>query len=110
MRAIRAVALVPYDARELIEPKGYMYYDEDTFRAAVHTVSKSMDEYPLHFILHMIHCLEIIGYKHPEENVRREFLNAYIRLVRRFHMVPEEEDHMDARLTEDRIADGTVQG
>jgi hypothetical protein len=110
MRAIRAVTLVPYDARELFEPKGYMYYDHNSFDEAVAVVSKSMDEYPLHFILHMIHGLEVIGYKHPDFHVRRHFNNAYCKLVRKFHMVPESEADLDARLTEDRIKDNTVQG
>lgn len=110
MRAIRAVTLVPYDARELFEPKGYMYFEPNSFNEAVAVVSKSMDEYPLHFILHMIHGLEVIGYKHPDHDVRLHFINAYRKLVRKFHMMPESEHDLDARLTEDRIKDNSVAG
>lgn len=110
MRAIRAVTLVPYDARELREPKGYMYFEPDNFREAVNTFKKSMDEYPLHFILHMIHALEIIGYKHPLAGVRAAFQYGYETLVYKMHLRPEMESHMDTRLTEDRIKDNTVAG
>jgi hypothetical protein len=51
MRAIRAITLVPFDARELSEPKGYMYYEEKSFWEALIAVSKSLDEYPIHFIM-----------------------------------------------------------
>lgn len=110
MRAIRAVTLVPYDARELYESKGYMYFEPTSFREAVAAVSKSMDEYPLHFILHLIHGLEVIGYKHPEWDIRAVFYAAYCKLVTKFHMTPETEQHLDERLTEDRIKDGSVAG
>jgi hypothetical protein len=110
MRAIRAVTLVPFDARELIEPKGYMYFEQDSFLEAIKVVSKSMDEYPLHFILHMLHALEIIGYKHPISSVRAAFQYGYERLVKKMHLRPEMEGVMNERLTEDRIKDGTVAG
>lgn len=110
MRAIRAVTLVPYDARELNEPKGYMYFTPESFLESIKVVSKSMDEYPLHFILHLIHGLEVIGYKHPVADVRNAFRTGYETLVRKFHMTPEAEAHMDERLTEDRVKNQTVQG
>lgn len=69
-----------------------------------------MDEYPLHYILHLIHGLEVIGYKHPMGEVKHCFRAGYVTLVRKFHMMPESEEQMDARLTEDRVKNQTVQG
>jgi hypothetical protein len=110
MRAIRAVTLVPFDARELKEPKGFMYFEEDSFRDAVNLLSKSLDGYPIHFILHTMHALEIIGFKHPMVPVRAAFQYGYERLVRQLHLRPETETMMDTRLTEDRIKSDTVAG
>lgn len=110
MRAIRAVVLVPFDARELVEPKGFMYYESDSFWEGVCTLSKSMDEYPVHFIWHLIHACEVIAYKHPQVSVRMSFISAYYKLVTKFHVQPELEQAMDSRLTEDRIKDNTVAG
>jgi hypothetical protein len=110
MRAIRAVVLVPFDARELVEPKGFMYYEPDAFIEGINTLAKGMDEYPVHFIWHLIHAVEVIGYKHPEASVRYVFHAGYYKLVKKFHVQPESEQAMDSRLTEDRIKDNTVAG
>jgi hypothetical protein len=107
MRAIRCTVLVPFDARELTEPKGFMYFEPHTFNEAIRDFSKNLDEYPLHFVLHVMHALELIGYKMPN-NDRHTFLSGYLLLVKKFHLTPESELELDARLTEDRIASGTV--
>jgi hypothetical protein len=110
MRAIRAMVLVPFDQRELTEPKGFMYFEPSLFEDSIKSLSKSMDEYPMHFILHVIHALEVIGYCHPERWVRDHFEWAYRLLVEKVHFLPETRDLMNVRLTEDRVANGTVAG
>jgi hypothetical protein len=110
MRAIRAICLVPYDERELTEPKGFMYYDHVSFRDAVTTFSKNLDEYPMHFILHMLYALEVIGYGHSGVQTSEDFLWAYEMLVRKIHLRPESIIDMNVRLREDRVANGTVIG
>lgn len=111
MRAIRAVALVPFDPRELTEPKGFMYYAAGyEFRQSASAFAKNMDEYPSHFVWHVIHACEVIGYCHPNETVAADFCYAYTALINKFHVRPESKATMEERLTEDRVASNTVAG
>lgn len=110
MRAIRFAIFVAFDPRELTEPKGFMFYTPESFAETVREFSKSMDHYPSHFIWHAIHAIEVIGYKHPDVATRQQFRHAYYTLVHKFHVNPEAEEEMDRRLTEDRVAQGTVAG
>ncbi len=108
MRGIRCVCLVPFDARELTEAKGFFYYEPIDFRAAVEGFAKNMDEYPVHFVLHVVHALEVIGYWHPDFLTRNNFLFCYKLIVRKMHLNPETKQEMEARLWEDRVANNTV--
>lgn len=59
------------------------------------------DEYHLHFYMHFIHSSEIIGYKHPDERIRKFWNDIYIRMVHSLHLLPETEEMMDKRLGDD---------
>src|SRR5271157_708453 len=104
LRAIRNKALVPADARELSYKGGFMSYFEGELAA----LKISIDEYPVHFILHIMHAVEIIAYYHPDLQVAEEFCDFYTRMVKKMHLQPETADHLDARMAEDRVANGTV--
>lgn len=110
MRAIRWALFVAYDERELTEPKGFMFYEPANFTEAVRELAKNMDHYPSHFIWHMIHAIEVIGYCHPDAGVRAKFNWAYVTFVEKYHVNPETEFQMHRRLHEDRVAKGTVAG
>ncbi len=58
----------------------------------------SRDELPLHYWTHMMHAFEVIGYKHPNPEIRAFWLKLYERMVHAFHIWPETEAQMDARL------------
>lgn len=64
--------------------------------------------YPEHWYAHIMHCYEIVGYFHPDDFLRREALNVYLRLVHNLHLNPESLQELMKRLTEDRIANATV--
>lgn len=59
---------------------------------------RTVDELPHHFQLHFLHAAEILGYKHPREEVRAWWRLCYSRLVNDAHLFPESEAQMDARL------------
>lgn len=61
-----------------------------------------LDSYPMHWLLHFTHAVEIIGYKHPDKDVRFFWINLYHRIVRAMHMHPETEEEMDNRLVDRR--------
>ncbi len=63
---------------------------------------------PQHWYAHVMHALEIIGNYYPDEYTRLEAQHLYHLFVRNLHLNPETKDQQWARLTEDRIATGTV--
>lgn len=63
---------------------------------------RALDELPHHFQLHFLHAAEIVGYKHPDRQIRAWWLKTYHRLVHDMHLWPETEEQMDLRLGDDR--------
>lgn len=59
---------------------------------------RHVDELPHHFQLHLMHAAEIVGYKHPDEMVRKFWHTFYLRVVNDAHLMPESEEAMDKRL------------
>lgn len=63
---------------------------------------------PLHWVTHIMHCYEVVGYRHPVFHVALDAEAIYRSLVRSLHLYPESRDQMIERLSEDRIASGEV--
>lgn len=61
-----------------------------------------LDSYPMHWLLHFIHAIEIVGYKHPIPSTRKFWFDLYIRIVKSLHLHPEAEWEMDNRLKDER--------
>lgn len=59
---------------------------------------KDLDHYPHHYVAHLMHAIEIVGYKHPNPETRRPWHNMYLRLCKDLHVNPETENQLDARL------------
>ncbi|MCL2570429.1 MAG: hypothetical protein FWE16_04460 [Firmicutes bacterium] len=64
----------------------------------VRDFAKDCDKYPVHYYIHVIHCCEIIGYKHNYENTRKWFSDAYRIMVDALHLRTETEKECDYRL------------
>lgn len=57
------------------------------------------DHYPIHYLMHMMHGSEIIGYKYNNDPwVRDLWYWFYAKLAKCFHLNIETEDQLDARL------------
>jgi hypothetical protein len=97
--ALRWVVLHP--SEEGVDPHkthSFMGYTstlaEDTRRFL-----RSLDQYPFHFIMHLMHAAEIIGYKHPDAHIRSQWCWIYMAMVQgNLHCAPESEAMMDERL------------
>jgi hypothetical protein len=63
---------------------------------------RELDAVPHHFQLHLLHSFEIVGYKHPVDEIRAWFRAAYERLVHDMHLWPETEVELDGRLNDTR--------
>src|SRR5947209_667730 len=56
---------------------------------------RAVDEMPLHFHMHLIHAAEIVGYKHPDTEIRKWWNEFYRAAVRDLHLHPESEQELD---------------
>lgn len=74
----------------------------DRMLTHVNEYLRTLDGVPHHFQLHFMHAVEIVGYKHPDEQVRFWWHQLYKRLVNDMHLQPEFEHQMDKRLGDTR--------
>lgn len=56
------------------------------------------DEMPVHWVGHMMHACEILGYKHPDLEQREIWHGLYLQFCHSLHVNPESEDALDERL------------
>lgn len=108
-RMIRRAILNPADQRETLNGGGFFGFKPEKLVEDVIAFLHSLDQYPLHYVMHMCHASEVIGYKHPEKEFRDFFAVVYQMMVYTFHLMPESEAQMDHRLTLDRVAAGTTE-
>ncbi len=95
-RSIRMAALKNADTTTT-------YMKHDLFDELLESAKKfiaDLDKYPLHFVLHMAHACEIIGYKHPDDKTRETFNAVYNQIVWAMHLRPESKESMDHRLSD----------
>ncbi len=52
----------------------------------------------MHYVLHLMYSLEIIGYKHPDKSTGNEAKKYYYGFADFFHLNAETEEQMDKRL------------
>lgn len=86
----------PLKARTFIESVG-PWELEKRFTA----FRKDLDHYPHHYVMHLAHAIEVVGYKHPDPLVGEPWKFMYQRLCRGLHLNPETEWEMDERLDAD---------
>jgi hypothetical protein len=63
---------------------------------------RELDQVPHHFQMHLLHAIEIVGYKHPDTRIRQWWGFIYRRLVNDLHLHPESEAELDRRLGDTR--------
>lgn len=109
-REFRGLILTPFDIRELDHEKGFMVgFPSMAAEKNFYNFQKSLDHYPVHYIFHLIHAIEIIGYYHPYDKVKETYISRYKQLVKRLHLQPESKKQLDKRLNEDRIKNNSVE-
>jgi len=91
-RALRAVLM--HDA----DPTNSFMRSGDAPFTRVSDFLVDLDVYPVHFVLHLAHAAEIVGYKHPNDLVREFWLKFYRGVIRAMHVNPETEEQLDVRL------------
>lgn len=102
--SIRHTFMNPADVREVgIEPGAFFQENPpEDWKAS------ELGHYPQHWYSHVMHAAEIIGYCHPDFAVRIKWRTIYYKMAHSLHLNHETQEEMMLRLTEDRIASGTV--
>lgn len=71
---------------------------------------KNLDHYPHHYVMHVVHAVQIIGYTYPSDDVTRAiWCRFYETLCRGLHVPPESPEMMDRRLNADEETFGKLQ-
>jgi hypothetical protein len=101
---IRYCFMNPADPREVDSEEGafFMSAPPRPFKPS------NFGHLPQHWYSHAMHALEIIGYYHPDAAIQYEAHTMYVEMAHSFHLNIETREQQLARLTEDRIANGTV--
>lgn len=100
---LRFCVLNPADPREVDIPGAF-------FQSCLPESWKpsQLGHYPLHWVAHLMHAFQVVGARHP--SLREQAMGAlvYNQIVFSLHLQPESREAMIRRLSEDRIANGTV--
>lgn len=76
------------------------FSDDAEWKKIVAVFFNYADEIQHHYLMHFAHGAEIIGYKHPNDLFRRRWRGFYEACCRDWHVPPESEIEMDARLND----------
>lgn len=100
VRYLRAIVLKPAGNWQGKNDNDFMWGDYTLFDHYAFEFWNNHDHYPHHFIMHLFHCAEVIGYKHPDHGIRWRWNQFYLGGCRAFHLNPETEEQMDNRLND----------
>ncbi len=101
---LRNAFMVPCDPREVDRRPGSFFQS----RLPVDWKPSAFGHYPQHWVSHVMHACEVVGWRHPDVVIGHQFLGVYRRIVYDLHLHPETFEDFEARLSEDRIASGEV--
>lgn len=73
--------------------------NSEAWDEAVKEFFRAWDEYNVHFLFHLMHAAEVLGYRYPNgETIQVRWLNLYYRSCKKVHIIPESLDQMIDRL------------
>lgn len=108
-RYLRSLIIVPANPNWKDDADDtFLRYNENSLDSYINEFIDNHDEYPHHFIMHLVHAFEIVGYKHKtvhsnnsrvSEHAYR-CLGFYCKMAKAFHMIAETEEEMDERLAD----------
>lgn len=100
----RWTVMNPADPREVDREPGCFHQT----RPPEDWKASELGHLPQHYYAHLMHCFEVVWHWHPEERVRDDAGNCYLKMVHSLHLNAETYEQLEERLTEDRIATGNV--
>lgn len=100
IRYLRGVVIKPAGDWHNLNENDFMWGQYERFDDFAGNFWQDHDEYPHHFIMHLVHCAEVVGYHHPDRNIANAWYSFYMNACKAFHMNPETKEEMDARLND----------
>jgi hypothetical protein len=104
VRSLRAAIMVPsnldYDPLKpgAVDMETFMAYHPGV-RTSMRQWLDSLDQYPMHFVMHLLHAAEIVGYRHPVHKIAEDYLWLYMTACKNnLHVRPEAESELRERL------------
>ena|ERR1700761_6880998 len=76
----------------------YMWGDYTHFMDDANNLMSDVDSYPHHFLMHLFHCAEVVGFKHPDALISQCWLRFYYDACSSLHMNPETLEQFNNRL------------
>jgi hypothetical protein len=112
--AIRSADGIPHEDNSKIIVRGYRNvvlkpaHNIGSFLGKIPTQEKLQEamenfvhgfgQYNTHFVLHLVHGAEIIGYQHPDDKISETWGDFYSEMCRAMHVNPETKEQMNKRL------------
>jgi hypothetical protein len=78
----------------------HVFADEEQWGMATSMFFRHSDGLPHHYLGHLMHGAQILGYKHPDERFRLRWRLFYVEMVVDLHLTIETEAEMDNRLND----------
>ena len=97
VRAYRAVVLMNarnFEADDKFMGNGSGIIPAEDYKAFF----SSIDQYPFHWFMHFTHSAEIIGYFHPNGEVRGHWRCFYVDVCHALHLNPQDKMQLELRL------------
>ncbi len=94
-RKYRSVLFFP--AEKEIAKRTFMNTDGAT-PEIIQQFCSHLDHYPMHWLMHFTHAIEIVGYKHPDIDIRNWWGRLYSNICCGLHVRPETVEECNYRL------------
>lgn len=100
VRYLRGIVLKRAKGHSNDNDNDFMWNDYSKFSSYIYDFIDNHDEYPHHFIMHLIHCAELVGYTYPDKNIADQWKIFYLKMCDAFHMYAEGPTQMNNRLND----------
>lgn len=95
-RSYRATILISPSSK----PSSFMdYISDERVSIRMKSVCRDCDHLPHHYLMHLIHAAQIVGYHHPNHLISERWKWFYQRMCHQLHMSHETKSMLERRLT-----------
>jgi hypothetical protein len=78
----------------------HLFADDLIWAGVVRDFFRHSDSLPHHYMGHLMHGAQILGYKHPDPRFRQRWFHFYLEMVHDLHLNVETVQEMDQRLSD----------